>query len=293
MPICLTPTYDIRRKPQTPGACRVNWPNPLTRGLVGLWLLNENGGGRCYDLAGLNRGTFGATAPTRTSGRCGRGLQFSNAYAVVNCGNASPLVITGNQVSLFCLFNAGSWNTGFNYDYLCGREGSASPYWNYGLRVYDTQMDWVIASGATEYKLQIPNPSTNVDHMLVGTYNGTTQALYLDGVLAGSRSTSGNLYNPSGADFTIGDSDAFTGRAADDAKIFAAGVYNRGLSAAEVRTLTRELYSLISPPQTHRTWVNATAAAGGGGAFGTSIQQRHSMRSGGYRPAPFRPGLAR
>lgn len=60
-----------------------------------------------------------------------------------------------------------------------------------------------------------PLPSINNWHMTVGTYDGTTSKLYLDGNLVGSASVTGNFYDSSNVELHIGDYGASSGNSSN------------------------------------------------------------------------------
>jgi len=63
-----------------PKGAMLNRGHPLSRGLVGCWLMNEGGGNKVYDLSGNgNIGTFVGSGLLWTPAQFGPGLSFSNA----------------------------------------------------------------------------------------------------------------------------------------------------------------------------------------------------------------------
>lgn len=60
---------------------QVNYGHPLSKGLVGLWLMNENSGDKVQDLSGNgNSGTLAGTTPVWTPGKYGPALDFNGGY---------------------------------------------------------------------------------------------------------------------------------------------------------------------------------------------------------------------
>src|SRR4051812_48283850 len=84
--------HDWRTKTQ-PGT-PVNWQHPLTRGLVGAWLLNEGGGTTVRNLAtNPILGSLDANVSWAPS-QGGLGVKNNATYTGVNLGNATAFQST-------------------------------------------------------------------------------------------------------------------------------------------------------------------------------------------------------
>lgn len=243
-----------RRKP---GAwARIDWTHPLTRGLIGCWLFNECGGTTIRDI-GKNGVAGTLNSATWTTGNfCSSALNFSSAY--VSFGNPTSAQLTTWTVAGWvrptslsatqCLVNNGT-NTQRNY-YL-GTNASA------GARLYLTQ-------GASNYLgfEGVQALSTNTWYHLAGTYNNATLALYVNGVLDNSASISGAPDVGAGNLFVgslDGTNELFPG------KIDTFLIYNRGLSAGEVKQLYQQPFCFLKQVAPSRGFAAAVAAAAGVG----------------------------
>lgn len=70
----------------------VNWGDPLSKGLVGLWRFAEGRGEKAFDSSGRgNHGTL-TGGPTWTTGDRGRALSFAGSPSFVNAPSNVPLV---------------------------------------------------------------------------------------------------------------------------------------------------------------------------------------------------------
>lgn len=210
--------------------------DPLNRGLVFWPFLLPSGFGavQLIDHAGGNTGTFGATAPTLGACRV-PGVPvftFGNGLAVINCGNRSSVQLT-TAVTLSLWVYANSWHG--SYDYFCSKEQAGPPYAPYELRNESGNLQWYVATGSGG-SASVSVPAAGRWHHVCGTYDGANRILYLNGTAVASAAQTGTLLNSS-ADLTIGDSDSFTNRALHSGRLEPPMLWDRALSAAEVRRL--------------------------------------------------------
>lgn len=207
-------------------------PNNL--GLVGYWSFNEGTDTQATDFSGNgNHGTLGTNGggiPIWTNGKRGRALTFDGATNYVSVPS-SPSLNPTSQITISAWVRANSWGGGRR---IVEKGDSGNQY-----RLFDNggTLSFYL-SGVTELDAG-PVPSTVVWHHIVGTYNGSTSSVYVDGVLLGSESpgqvvipaSSDNLYIGTRAACSISASNCFDGLI-DEVRI-----YNRGLSATEVARL--------------------------------------------------------
>jgi hypothetical protein len=219
--------------------------HPLSQGLVGLWLFNEGGGGTAYDLSGQrNHGTLTnmANPPTQTSGWCGGGLSFDGVDDYVDCGNPVSLNITGT-------ITVSAWvNITSQKDYapiiLKGYAGLSTVVGGYMLRLNPSgKMLFRIATTISTYEAESSAISFSTWHYVVGVYDHTNVSIYVDGVKTVGDTCIQDIKNSS-YNLEFG-RDAYSslrqfGGIIDDVRI-----YNRALSAAEVRQLYIEPYCMI------------------------------------------------
>ena len=196
----------------------------LGKGLVGYWPLNGN----AKDSTPYsNNGTL-VNSPTLTTDREGRAnsaYSFSGSnYISISSGPS----LNNDPVSFALWVNEPSSSYG---TFLIGKS-------TYGALLRDNgsgNYQWDIAG---YYDVFASIPSYNQWHFLVGTYNGSTEDLYVDGTLHATASLS---VTPTGTtDLGIGacifcGPGQYTTGSIDDVRI-----YNRALNSAEVQALYNE-----------------------------------------------------
>jgi hypothetical protein len=210
-------------------------PNNL--GLVGYWSFNEGTSTTATDFSGNgNKGTLstnGGSLPTWTNGKLSTALNFDGSTSYVQVAD-SPTLNTPN-VTVSAWIRANSWGA-FNRRIVTKGIGN-----QYDLFNNSGVLDWYLVdnAGANFSDVSTTLPSTGVWHHIVGTYDGTTNALYVDGVLANSESPGGgpiatNKTDPlfiAARDACDNPGDCF------DGKIDEVRIYNRALTASEVAKL--------------------------------------------------------
>jgi len=203
--------------------------------LVGYWKFNEGTGTIAYDASGGGQsGTLSGTAGTPTwdkQGKAGLCLDFDdtdNQYVLVSeaaGGITNPL--TTVSVCAWSKFNdeTNSKTIVHRTDaYRLRINSTEAP----GFQVFTT--GWAGVNGANSSVL------INTWHFLVGTYDGTTLQIFLDGVLvnSGAHSNPGNM-NQTGANLNLGqwgvDTDPFAGKL-DEIRI-----YDKVLTSSEISIL--------------------------------------------------------
>jgi biopolymer transport protein ExbB len=155
------------------------WSN----GYRGVW--HMNGSGSCPDSSGF--GNHGADNPTlATAGRIGGARFFDGSDDYIDCGDDPSLAITG-------AVTVSAWVKPAADPYPVMRVLSKKSAWDgptgYALAVYP-QLDEVhhVSSGGWPFGVGLP---PNVDtgwHLVAGTTNGTTAAIYWDGAAVTSQS---------------------------------------------------------------------------------------------------------
>ena len=106
-----------------PAGARLNRGAAINRGLLGCWLLNENGGQTFNDIAGLNPGS-GVAGPTPGRGQYGAALSFDNSNTqYVSLGsNINPAATTYSAWVYLTSF-ANAYNT------IISRNDNSGPRW--------------------------------------------------------------------------------------------------------------------------------------------------------------------
>jgi hypothetical protein len=232
-------------------ATQINAPAPvltaagssLSSGLVGHWTfdgINTNWRSNTVtDSSGLgNIGTMISMSTTSSprAGRMGQGLNFDGTNSYVQIPNASSLDLTG-AVTMSAWVKAPNGLTA-DFESIIQKSNSNNQGYQVG---YDTAVSKTIRCdlfNGVSYS-NVINGTNTVDgkwHHIVCTYNGSVGIVYVDGVAGTPTSLSGYVV-PSGLPVTIGfdrccgPTRKFNG-IIDDPRI-----YNRALSAAEVKQL--------------------------------------------------------
>jgi len=218
-----------------PRGTQLNLTHPLSRGLVGCWLMNEGCGGTIFDSSrNGNTGTLatGTAAPTWVPGPRGTCLSFDGGD-YINCGSPilcspitfvvwiNPSIITGNYISIAYGPDASSY----------------IQVWNYYIRFS------INNSLLTTY----PITAANVRYSVIGTYDkslgSSNMKLYVDGILRDKKDSTTEINTGS---LTIGaykysGSYIFGFNGLIDTLL----IYNRALSAAEIAQLYQKPFCMF------------------------------------------------
>jgi len=208
------------------------WTN--ASGLVGYWSFDEGTGTTANDLSGLrNTGTLQpALGPTWTTGRVGGASSFDGVDDFVNVPHSASLNITGAITIEVWVNRTGTPeqfagivikdNTDLGIGYGIGHAGIGVPAFK-------------IRTGGLYQMLTFANFPLNTWRHVVATYNGSSLQVFLDGNLSVSTPASGSIATNS-FPLRIGRQE----RAAlthFNGLIDEVRIYNRALSAAEVRAI--------------------------------------------------------
>lgn len=205
--------------------------NPdITTGLVAHWKLDETGSTTTViDSMGGYDGTmsYGLTGANSTTGKIGTALQLdgtNDRITVPYNANINPAQITS------CAWVKVNTPTG-NYPSIAVTQVWPNKGYNFGFNDTTGDVIWSVFDGSPN----LLSYSLNVKawHHYCGTADGTTQNLYVDGVLAGTQ-TSGYVVNNSASTYiasTAAVSNTLDG-VIDDVRI-----YNRVLTAEDVKEL--------------------------------------------------------
>ncbi|OGM91093.1 hypothetical protein A2755_00020 [Candidatus Wolfebacteria bacterium RIFCSPHIGHO2_01_FULL_48_22] len=231
--------------------------NRLKDGLVGLWSFNggDMNGNTAYDRSGNNNNGTLTNGPTRAIGKIGQALSFdgvddyvqvnqpiyqNNTSYSISFWMKSPAQATGNIKSIY----AEAVTSGSAYLRLASWPG-ASP----------NQLRVVIRNDAAVAVLAVYSTTivfNDTWHHIAWTDANGTAALYIDGV----RDASNFNYTRSGV-FTLNTSTigAIVDSGPDDflqSKIDDVRIYNRALSASEIKALYQSGAAAINSSQNNR-----------------------------------------
>ena len=231
-------------------ALQINCSHPLARGLTGCWLLNEATGEIVADCGPhRNNGTFhyNSVAPVWKPGKYGSALEFGTDRCI-DCGTGKFGWNLTNEVSVVALVNqnASQVNTVFaRSGYVRPCRLSAYSSGRFKWWVYTDGTDCIINSTSTH----ATNGSECVH--VAGIWRAGDGRLYVNGVQEADESaSSGSLsfVNNSqsvgiGGTYENGDYlNCWNG------KIEYVFIYNRALSADEIRWLYREPFAMFARP---------------------------------------------
>lgn len=206
----------------------------LDPNLVAHWRLDEGGGDTAYDSAGDNDGTL-VNGPSWASGQINGGLSFDGLNDYVDCGNDGSLDIT-DSITVAAWVKRPNFQT---HGTIAGKTNGNSVTAGYGLFSYKEGLEFNFYSGGWRRTKPRFTISANEWHYVVGTFDGNTAYLYVDGERKTSVAHVGTIAPAAGHPFNIGFWRSalptyFKGKI-DDVRI-----YDRALSAEEVQQLYKD-----------------------------------------------------
>ena len=166
----------------------IDWGDPITSGLVGCWLCNENGGLTLYDLVkGKNSTLNGDTAVNYWGvgsligiGEAGRGVFIRNTANAYAEATSFTLGRTNVTVMVWYHHNAlAAWVSGNAVLVMHEPVNTSWTLFFVGGVLYFQNNVVAISDNATR-------PADDVWHQVVGLNDGPTDKLYVDGLLVGS-----------------------------------------------------------------------------------------------------------
>ncbi len=228
--------------------------HPLSRGLVGCWLLGDVGEDIAVDLSGQGHDghQIGIPLTMQSSHHGGLASQFSSVASYYSLGaNAAPLQSAAGTICAWVYAN--NWSVGATFPGIISRGGSTfPPYGNYQLNLagsganyfggsFNVAGTWTSVNNGNNYAL-------TTWYFLVMLYDGANISLYVNTVLDGQTAATGALQSFSVSAVNIGNNTSFT--ANFDGRIEGVRVYdNRALTPAEIRSLYTEPYAGIYEAQ--------------------------------------------
>jgi hypothetical protein len=209
----------------------IDFNHPLSQGLVGCWLFNEQAGNKIYDLAKDNHGIL-TNGPIWNSASDGY-LQFDGTNDYVDLGTS---------IQNYSVFTTSIW-INFNFFDASHRSplGDDTQLYLYHLLFWSGSI-WVAFSTSPTWTSAGVNHgpiSINTWYNFVVTKDSNNNIVfYKNGTSLGSSNTTGatNL-NKIGKGYVY-----------DNAKISNVSFYNRALSAEEVLSLYEQPYQFINSP---------------------------------------------
>lgn len=190
-------------------------------------------------LGSTANGTLGATSgsstddptwKTKTDCKVNGCLSFDGGD-YLNIGNSSAFDNSTISTSAWVNFSSLTSN-----QYIIGKEISTNPYGGWMLRINGNgKLDYSVSVGATNYLTEYAVSSiyTGTWYHVMGTYDGETINLYLDGKLVATNTSPSGTITTNAANVNIGRSEGF-GRYLNG-KIDEVKIYNIALTPEQVR----------------------------------------------------------
>ena len=207
--------------------------------IVSNWAFDEDTGSTAYDSAGGNNGNI--VGATWTNGKIGKALSFNGSDNYVSVANNSSLAFTQTSGFTIAYWAKPAGTLGD----ILGNLNSSTHYNAFG---YETQWDiygrffFSVESSQKSYSTIVtPNGSAPAGswYFVAAVYDNRDMKIYLNGLLAGSGTFTGNAYN-GGPDegVTIGArSYDSTIEATYSGIIDEVRIYNNALSAGDIQNL--------------------------------------------------------
>jgi hypothetical protein len=220
--------------------------HPLSKGLVGCWLMNEGSGTKVSDMSG-NKAIGSISLAKWKPGRFGNCLNFNaGSIAVVNMGS-NPVYDLTTNFTYVALINNVNW-------------GNTSPIIMKG--------GWRTFLGFNTGKLSVCTNNTtftngntvlniNQTYLATWTHTSSIDKLYLNDFLDTTSFDKADPTNLAGTNLIFGSSGSY--RAGGD--IEAVWIYNRALSSSEVQQLYIDPFQMFYKPG-----IELFSAAGSGPA---------------------------
>lgn len=220
---------------------QINWGHPLSKGLVGCWLMNEGAGDRIYDLSlNGNDGEIGVQFPKWISGLTGSALDFDGVSDSISLPSSNVVFPDNNNWTTDVWFNIQS-NTGngrifaAHYSAVAGSAiGHLSGNDDYRFYFRDGDNNVTISVIKTGLGL-------NTWNFGVATYNGSVLKVYVNGALEFIKTDDFKGYGSFPAEFGAFDGDQFEFPGLIDSS----RIWNRALSPQEVSELYLNPYGMF------------------------------------------------
>ena len=217
----------------------------LQEGLVGFWSFDgpDMFSTKATDRSGQgNNGTL-TNGPKRAIGRIGQALEFDgvDGGARVQISNNSALAISGTV-------SVSAWikiTTLQNLRVILHKESAGQDCYQYGLEPITIDSQWhfrfvfTVNSCGAERSINATGHTiqTNQWYHVVGVRQGTAISIYVDGTLSSSATFTGTVDSETSAILTMGDKSTNQNNSAFNGLIDEVRVYNRALSADEIKRL--------------------------------------------------------
>jgi len=280
-------------KPRWEWRPKLNPNHPLSIRLVGLWLFNETGGLKAYDLSGKNNHGTLINGPVWKPGKFGQALYFDGVDDYVSLLSPTSLDDIENQggggmtISAWIFPNNVSAN-----QYMVTKDSANSGFWTFWLSSSGSQVTvrWQKDFSTTDMDVytQYGDVIAGKWQHVVLTWDGSSNAnnahIYVNSIDktftrtngVGTKNSDASLNAYIGTGFYI--NSLFNGRI-DEVRI-----YKRALLAKEIRWLYQEPFAGIDVPIFKDYWPEVAAG-------GLSIPVAMQNMRGGFKPIGMRGGF--
>ncbi|TAN40440.1 MAG: LamG domain-containing protein [Nitrospirae bacterium] len=227
-------------------SAKTNYARAASRnGLVGYWTMDSNdmNGTKVYDKSGGgNNGTL-VNSPTLSTGKISQSVLFNGSNQYIT--KSSPSYIDNTQGTLSAWFKVASL-TGIDTLWTVGVSGAINDNLRVDYRGDSSKVLQIILviDGAVSFNAVTVNTISDFNwHLISATSDGSTFKVYIDGVLQSltinSGSNTGQWFDDAidANTFTMGRLEYDSPIQYFNGSIDDARVYNRALSAAEVKNL--------------------------------------------------------
>ncbi len=219
---------------------QLNRSHPLTRGLVGYWLMNEGAGVNLFDLSGNGNTGKIYSGLSWGAGKFGPALEGGGVNGYVDCGSSNVLNIN-DKLSISLWLNLKGNTT--------RQELTARQYWagpgdqggytiQYRGDISPKRLNFITRNDG-ETAAQYNYSDTNEWIHIVGVYDGADNVIYVNGIER-DRQTSAGIKSAPSRTLTFG-----TNTYAIDGLIDHVMIYNRALSVSQIILLYRELFCVF------------------------------------------------
>jgi hypothetical protein len=241
---------------------QLNRAHPLSRGLVGCWLMNEGVGGKVFDLSNRIEGTFGAgtASPSWLSGPLGKRLYFDGSNDYISGGTGSDsLQLGSSDFTVVFSVQQTSLHTGYIFSTKNG-----TPRYS-ATTLADGDLLFLIhdgVDGASEGPTSTPLADFKLHHIAWRVDYSRTDGFqwFIDGVLDTSRDADPTNVGStdSGRPLGIGTRDALDNGSHGKFYMDYLYVYNRALSATEIASLYAEPFQVFKTIRMLPLWNSGT-----------------------------------
>ena len=224
---------------------RLNIGNPITRGLVFCPIVNEGHGSVLHDIS-LSRWDMDLTSHTWVIENGRRQLDFND----VGFGDAvgSENILKGvNAFTISCVVTADSWVADGIFGKYNTPGGDYATEQDIAIGYSPSNIVGIVAdsSGGSSEEILLASPSTGVQYTFLTTYDGVRFKGYVDGIEVFDVAQTLTL----STDHSVVISDSQVGDPSRhfDGRIDHPRIWNRALSATEVRSIYNNQYQVIAP----------------------------------------------